>query len=309
MHLRQIPLFWGTRVQATSHPPMDDVIRRVHDLEKRPGILSVTVATSFPWADVPDVGSSVIVVADRDRELAQRTADEFGDWIWEHRERWYAPPMSVAAALDAGEKVGKYPIILADHADNTGGGAAGDSTEVLRAFLDRKLQDAVLLYLVDPAAALQARELGVGKTGHFTLGGRSHPLQGPPVEADAQVLAVSHGEFQYDGPMYAGLTGNMGPSAWLRIGGVSVVVVTKREQPLDPGFARSLGVDCPKMRYICVKSAQHFRSGFEKFAGTILSVDASAVHTHDFSKLTYRKKKRDIFPVEIRPKSDRSGGA
>src|SRR5262249_9641501 len=119
MALRQLPLFWGTPTQVTAHPPMDEVIRRVHDLERRPGVLSVTVATSFPWADVPDAGCSVIAVADRDPGLARRTADELGDWIWENRERWYAPPLSVKEALARGEKLGKYPIILADQADNT----------------------------------------------------------------------------------------------------------------------------------------------------------------------------------------------
>jgi microcystin degradation protein MlrC len=301
MALRQLPLFWGTRVQATGHPPMDEVIRRVHALEKRPGILSVTVATSFPWADVPDVGSSVIAVADRDAALARRTADELGDWIWEERERWYTPAMTVRAALAEGERIGKFPIILADHADNTGGGAAGDSTEVLRTFLDLKLRDAVILYLVDNPAAIKARELGVGKRARFSLGGRSHPLQGPPVEVEAEVVAFTDGNFKYDGPMYSGLTGSMGPSAWLRSDGVSVVVVTQRMQPLDPAFARTLGIDCPKMRYICVKSAQHYRSGFEKFAGSTFNVDASAVHTHEFTKLPYKKRTRPVFPVEIVP--------
>jgi microcystin degradation protein MlrC len=302
MALRQLPLIWGTKVQATSHPPMDEVIRRVHDLEQRPGVLSVTVATSFAWADVPDMGSSVIAVADRDPSLARRTADELGDWIWEHRERWYAPPVTVRQALAEGEKIGKYPIILADHADNTGGGAPGDSTEVLRTFLDMGLKDAVILYLVDNPAAVKARRVGVGKKARFSLGGRSHTVQGPPVEAEAEVVAVSDGAFKYDGPMYAGLTGSMGPSAWLRIGGVNVVVVTKREQPLDPAFARALGIDCPSMRYICVKSAQHYRSGFERFAGSCHSIDASAIHTHEFGKLPRTKRTRELFPVEIRPR-------
>jgi microcystin degradation protein MlrC len=98
--------------------------------------------------------------------------------------------------------------------------------------------------------------------------------------------------------MYAGLTGNMGKSAWLRVGGVSVVAVTKREQPLDPAFARTLGIDCAKMRYIGVKSAAHFRSGFEKLAGSIYNVDAAGILVHDFSKLEYRRRRRPLYPLE-----------
>ncbi|MFP6767170.1 MAG: M81 family metallopeptidase, partial [Planctomycetaceae bacterium] len=31
--IRNLPLFWATRKQVTAHPPMDDVLRRVHEIE------------------------------------------------------------------------------------------------------------------------------------------------------------------------------------------------------------------------------------------------------------------------------------
>jgi microcystin degradation protein MlrC len=299
--IRQIPLLWAAPCQATSRPPMNEVLLRVHAMEQRPGIVSVTVATGYPWADVPEVGASVLVVANGDRDLAQRSADELGDWIWQHRERWYAPPLAVRQALEQGTHAGKFPIILADQADNPGGGAPGDSTEVLQTFLDLKLRDALVLYLVDPDAARQAHAAGVGSRGRFELGGKAHPSQGSPVRGEFEVVAVSNGTFTYDGPMFAGLAGNFGPSAWLRCGGVSVVVISQRMQPLDLAFCRTLGIDCRQMRYIAVKSAQHFRSGFEAIAGSIFSVDAQGLLPHDFTRLPYRRRTRPVFPIDIRP--------
>jgi microcystin degradation protein MlrC len=263
--------------------------------------LSASVATGFPWSDVPDVGASVLVVADGDRELAQRAADELGSWIWENRQRWHAPPLSVRDAIIEGERLGRYPILLADHADNTGGGAGGDSTEVLRTFLELGLKDALLLYLVDPAVAKLAHEAGVGARIQVRLGGKSDPRQGPPIETEVEIVQLSDGIFAYDGPMYAGLRGNLGLSAWLDVHGVQVVVVSAREQPFDQAFARSLGIDCHKQRYIALKSAAHFRSGFEAMAGSIFNVDAAAVHTHDFAQLRYVKRTRPVFPVELGP--------
>jgi microcystin degradation protein MlrC len=98
--------------------------------------------------------------------------------------------------------------------------------------------------------------------------------------------------------MYAGLTGDLGLSAWLRHQGVNVVVVSARVQPLDQAFARSLGIDCQAMRYLAVKSAVHFRSGFEGIAGSIYNVSARAIHTHDFAQLPYRRRKKPMFPLE-----------
>ncbi len=302
--IEQLPLFWNAACQITSHPPMDEAMRRVHALEEREGILSVTLATGFPWADVPHVGASVVVVADGNRELAQATADELGVWVWENRQRWYRKPVSVRDALAEAEQIGRYPILLADHADNTGGGAPGDSTEVLRTFLELRLQDALVLYMVDVDVVEQTHGAGAGARITVELGGRSDPIQGPPIRAGFEVVAVSDGRFRYDGPMYAGLTGDLGPSAWLRKDGVSVVVVTAREQPVDMAFARTLGIDCAAMRYIGLKSAVHFRSGFEPIAGSIHSVDAQAVHTHDFTQLEYRQRTRPVYPVEIPPRTE-----
>jgi microcystin degradation protein MlrC len=306
MAIHQLPMFWSTACQVTAHPPMNEVLRQVHAMEARPGIVCVTIATGFPWADVPEVGGSVMVVADGDETLAQQTADELGQWIWERREQWHVPELPVREALRRGEEAGQFPIIVADHADNSGGGSPGDSTEVLQTFLDLNFQDALILYLVDEAVAKQAHAAGVGSRIEVSLGGKSSPVQGQPVEATAEVLAISDGPFAYDGPMFGGLTGSMGTSAWLKIEGVNVVVVTAREQPFDMAFARSLGVDCASMKYISLKSAAHFRAAFEPIAGSIFNIDAAGIHTHDFSKLPSSRRTRDIFPVEIKPSSSTS---
>jgi microcystin degradation protein MlrC len=298
MALRELPLFWSAACQVTAHPPIDEAFRLVHEAERSPGVRSVTLATGFPWADVPHMGASVIAVTDGDAKLARRTADEIGDWIWERRQRWHRRPLGVGEALDLAEREGRYPVFLADMADNTGGGAPGDSTEVLQAFLDRDLPGALLLYLVDVEAARQAHAAGVGARLRVELGGKSHPVQGPPVPLEVEVVALSDGKFTYDGPMYAGLTGDLGPSAWLRHRGLNVVVVSARMQPLDAAFARSLGIDCAAMRYVAVKSAVHFRSGFEGMAAAIHNIDARALHTHDFARLPYSRRRRPMFPLE-----------
>jgi microcystin degradation protein MlrC len=112
------------------------------------------------------------------------------------------------------------------------------------------------------------------------------------------VRGVSNGAFKYDGPMFAGLSGNMGCSAWLEQDGVNVVVVTAAEQPLGPAFAKTLGIDCRSMRVIAVKSAVHFRASFEPIAGSIFNVDTQAVHTHDFTKLIYKRRRRPMYPID-----------
>ena len=295
---RRLPLFWSASRQVTAHPPMSGLLDFVHEIEQRPGIVTASIATGFPWADIPNMGASVWVTANGDADLAEQTADELADWIWNRRADWFRPSPTPTDAIRDGEQVGKYPIMLADQGDNTGGGAPGDSTGILQTFMDLKLQDAVVLYIVDPQVARQAHDVGAGNILETDVGAKSDPRQGAPVHMRATVRGISDGEFRYDGPMYAGLTGNMGCSAWLEQDGVHVIVVTAPEQPLGPAFALTMGLDCRKMKYISVKSAVHFRNSFEAFAGSIYNVDSAAIHTHDFASLGYQHRPRPMYPID-----------
>ena len=71
----------------------------------------------------------------------------------------------------------------------------------------------------------------------------------------------------------------MGPSAHIVQDGVHVLVVSYREQPFDTAFSRTMELDPRQMRYVGVKSAAHFRAGFESWAGAIHVVSEPNVHS------------------------------
>ena len=104
------------------------------------------------------------------------------------------------------------------------------------------------------------------------------------------------GVYRYDGPMYEGLDGSMGPSAHIRQDGIHVLLVTRREQPFDTAFSQTLGLDPRQMRYIGVKSTAHFRAGFEAWAGAIHVVSEPSVHT--LSNLTFKRLGCRLYPLD-----------
>ena len=297
MALHQLPLVWGMN-QVTAHPPMRQAIEYLHRIEARPGVICGSIATCFPLADIPDMGASVYVATDNDPDLAQSCADELAAWIWERRVDWQAPMPSTAEALQAADKTGHYPVVLADRNDNTGGGSPGDSTGLLRTFLEADLQDACVLYIVDPEAVAACHQAGVGAVIDLEVGGKESSLQGEPCAMRAEVVALSDGSFRYDGPMYAGLDGTMGPSAHIRQGGVHVLLVNKREQPFCTAFSRTLGLDPKQMRYVGVKSAAHFRAGFEPWAGQIQVISEPSVHAPSDAKLAFKRLGRKLYPFD-----------
>ena len=298
MGWRMIPMFWAAEKMISAEEPMRSALQRLFDIERQPGVLTASIGLGYQWVDIPIAGASTVVVTDNDRDGAQCKADELAGWIWERRDQWQRQPLSPSDALDRGRQIGKFPIILADQADNPGGGAPSDNTEILRLFLQRDLEDAAVLYVADPQTVAQAKQAGAGHRVDVQVGGKSHPLSGEPVPMHAEVVALSDGRFVYDGPMFANLDGDLGDSALLKQKGVYVVVTSKPNQPIDLAFCRTLGLDCGKLRYICVKSTGHFRSGFGPIAGSIFNVDASGIFTQDFSQIPFQRLGRKVYPMD-----------
>ena len=297
MALHQIPLVWGLN-QVTAHSPMREAIAELHRIEAQPGVICGSIATCYPLADIPDMGASVYIVTDNDPDLAQRYADELAAWIWERREDWHVPMPPTREALAQARAAGKFPVIFADRNDNTGGGSPGDSTGMLQTFIEAGLKDACILYIVDPEAVRACQEAGVGATLTLDVGAKSTPLQGQPIRMTAEVVALSDGDFRYDGPRNAGLESSMGPSAYIRQSGIHVLLVTEREQPFDTAFSRTMGLDPRQMRYIGVKSTVHFRAGFESWAGAIHAVSEPSVHDPVGKELPFHNLGRKLYPFD-----------
>jgi microcystin degradation protein MlrC len=298
MGFRQLPLLWSAPRMIDAEPPMADAVARVVEANSRPGVVSASLGVGYQWVDSPAVGASTVVVTNGDLDQAQREADSMAEWVWERRPDWVAPLLRPIDALNRVEKNGGLPVVLADQADNTGGGAPGDSTEVLKLFVDRELEPAVVLYVVDPETAGRAHQAGLGKVIDVRVGGRSHPRMGPPVEMRAEVMGLSDGDFVYDGPMWKGVKDSVGPAAWLKERGVSVVVISLPQQPVDQSLCRSLGMDVTEFQYVSVKSTGHFRSGFESFAGSIFNVDARGMLGQSFADLPYQRLGRRMYPLD-----------
>src|SRR5262249_11642621 len=125
----------------TTQEPMRGFVSDMQAREGRDGVLSLSAAHGFPWGDAADMGTKMLVVTDDKPELGARLAAEFGERLFAMRGRAQKQPLSLAAALDYAVRANSAPIVVADTADNAGGGAPSDSTFVLQAALERGSQD------------------------------------------------------------------------------------------------------------------------------------------------------------------------
>ena len=298
MAWRQLPLVTMPPKQCTLREPMQSIVERLHELEREPGVLTATLACGFPFADIRDAGTSVVVVTDGDPLLAKAKADEFGRYVFSRREE-FAPELTpVADVIGYARQAARGPVILADGSDNPGGGAPCDGTVILRELIAADMQDAVVGVLCDPETVAQAHRAGVGQTIDARIGGKTDREHGEPVQTRAYVRLLGDGQFTFRGPMGTGVRGDLGRMAVLVVGGVVVVLAERRNQLRDLEMLRCVGIEPSRRRLIAVKSAVHFRADFGPIAERIFDADTPGVHRPDFSKFSYQKLRRPIYPLD-----------
>ena len=190
------------------------------------------------------------------------------------------------------------PIVLADMADNTGGGAAGDGTEVLRELLRVGARSAVVACLWDPAAVEECVRAGVGARVTLRVGGKVDDRHGAPLTVTGTVRTLSDGRFVHKGPMMRGLPGRLGPTAVLDVDGVKVILISLRWQTLDPEMLRFVGIEPTEEKIVVVKSTIHYRAAFEPIAREIVEVDAPGLSSSNLARFDFKRIRRPIFPLD-----------
>ena len=278
----------------TSHDPARSFVDRIQALEGKDGILSISISHGFAWGDTEHMGTQVLVYADGDAAKAQALARRLADELIGMREALGVRYPSIDEALDEALAFDGGPVVLADGADNPGGGAAGDSTFVLRRMLERGVANACLGPLWDPVAVRIAFDAGVGATLMMRIGGKISALSGDPVDALCTVKALMP-EMKMTG--LAGTPMAMGDSALVETAGIEIVLITLRNQAMGTDLFTQLGCDIANKKIIVVKSSQHFYASFSKVAKHVIYVGAPGAVTLDLNTLPYRKVRRPKWPL------------
>lgn len=281
----------------TTLEPMAGFVQRMKAREGRDGVLSISLAHGFPWGDVPELGTRVLVITDNNAALGDRIAAELGRELRQLRPRIEPPWTPLDQGLDEAQACGERPVVLADVSDNAGGGAPSDSTFVLAEMLRRRMDGAVIGCFWDPGTVVLAFEAGEGARLTVRLGGKLGPRSGDPLDLNVRVRALRRDVFQH---YLGGSKARMGDMAALTIEGtdIDVIVNTVRAQTFSPDAFTQLGIDPTTKRFVVVKSMNHFRTGFAPIARRIIYLAASGVIDVVYPRLPYRRVRRPIYPLD-----------
>lgn len=279
----------------TSRQPARGFVDRIQALEGKDGILSISVSHGFAWGDVPGMGTKLLVYADGDAARAQALARRLADELIGLRETLAVPYPGIDAALDEALAFEGGPVIIADGADNPGGGAAGDSTFILRRMVERGIGNAAIGPMWDPVAVRIAFDAGVGAQLPLRIGGKIGPLSGEPIDLACTVRALQ------PEMVMTGLGGTpiaMGDSALVESAGIQILLITLRNQAMGTDAFTQLGCELAARKIVVVKSSQHFYASFSQVGRHVIYAAAPGAVTLDLRTLPYRKVHRPKWPLD-----------
>jgi microcystin degradation protein MlrC len=283
--------------QRTTEGPMVKLQDEARKMESREGVINVSIFPAFPYADVERVGSSVVVMTDDRPELAKELADSLGGMMWDLRDKFLKPLTPLEEAVDRAVEAQRGPIILADVADNPGGGAPGDGTVILGELIEKGAKNVGFAIIKDPEGVEKAIEVGVRGRLDTSIGGKTDDFHGAPLSIKGRVKTITDGRFIHKA-MAVGTLADVGRTAVIDIDGVEVILTEKSHAPNDPEIFRRNGIEPTDKRVLVLKSRGHFRAAYESFAEEILEVDAPGLTSPNLSWFKYENIPRPIWPLD-----------
>ena len=273
--------------QGTGVAPAMEIMERARRWENQVPDVFVSVAFGFAYADVPDVGATVMVVTNDDQVLADRIADDMSEYIWKVREEFAGKVLpktreGVIQAISAANR-DETPVVIADHSDRT-----GNSTHILEGLIRLGARNFVIATIADEQAIQEIqRSGGVGSRVSVDVGGYADEFAGNPVRIDGVVEFLDR-MMQFE------------TVAVVRFGDNNRVILTPAlHQVTDTSIFPGVGIDFGEVDIVSIKSRVHFWRGYVEtgIAGAVVVIDAPGLGPADLSTIEYQNVPRDIYPL------------
>lgn len=304
IYISRLPMLAGMDMGRTIDPegPMNRLLSMARKSEaENPGVLDISLNAGFYYGDIPEAGPSVIVIADGESASYQEISKTLMLAAWESRNYVSLKHFSVEDAINRALAVppGKGPVMLVDYTDGPAGGAYADGTRLLAALLAKNPENTVVGPIFDPEAVDAAARAGEGARVRLMVGGKTdQTYSGPPIEVVGDVVRLSDGDYIRKGPFSTGTVGHFGKSVLIQCDNVSVILVSRRQQPEDREQYRIFGINPEDVNILACKGINHFRADFEPISRELIFVDTGGLVSVDFTRFPFKNVRRPIWPLD-----------
>jgi microcystin degradation protein MlrC len=275
-------------------PPMNSIVARMKQMEKMPGVLSVSNVIVHIWSDEPDIGWSTVAVTDGDKKLADKLADEIADLDWAVRDfpvtqKLYTPSEAVSAARKSRLARLTGTTIFCDLSDAVGAGSPGESTWILKALVEEGSDLVSYVPLRDSQAVNDLWDLPLNQDVSLSVGGKLDKTYNQPYKFTGKLVLKGNA------------SGGHLPSirsVVLKYKGVHLVLTEFADPAYRPIFFTSLGLNLWKADVVVVKNLFPFRFWFLKYNRKTFNVDTPGTTNIDVFKIQYTNISRPIYPLD-----------
>ena len=296
------PVMWPPTGTGTADDPMRTLETKARAFEaSSPGLWAVNINAGFSFADTPDTGVSVSLVRER-ADAGQAELDILARTIVDLRALGNVLETPIDEVLPTLTPDPRGPTLLVEPAENIGGGAPGDGTGVLRAFLRHGVDNAGVI-INDPEAVARLQASAPGDRVALAIGGRGSRLDPGPVPLEVELIRLSDGRFTLEDPQshLASMRGSrvdMGPSAVVRHRGITLLLTSHKTPPFDLGQWRSQGVEPAGLGFIGVKAAVAHRRAYDTIAAASYTIGTPGPCSSDLRSFPFERITRPVYPLD-----------
>jgi len=305
--LVQLPLAISIEQQYTSQEPCRSLIASMNQWAGEKGFVSASLLLGFPYADVAEMGSGFILVADAQNldkatDDLQEVAHRLSDYVLDRRASFNGEKTSIKQVYETLPGLAK-PVLLLDMGDNVGGGGPGNST-ILIEYLENKSFTNVFTCLADPNAVNVAFSYSPGDRFPITL----NTAQGN-WSTEVILRQLSDGLFKEDKPKHGGFVNyNMGKTAIVEtLIGNTLMLTSRRTPPYSLGQLTTFGLAPASFNGIIAKGVNAPIAAYASVCPTIVQVDTPGVTQADMTLFAYHHRRKPMYPFEDVNHSDDAG--
>ncbi|EAQ78355.1 M81 family metallopeptidase [Blastopirellula marina] len=293
------PLAINIERQCSSEFPCQQYAEWVTEVRSRPGILGASFFYGFPYADVAEMGSAMLCIADDNADLATSTAHELAERMWNDRASTLGSFCSIDSAIDQALACAG-PVCLLDMGDNVGAGSPADGTCIAQRLVDRQIPRAFVA-ICDPAAVAIATKSGVGAVLPLSIGAWQDRLHGEPLQVTCEVISVHAGRFAEEEPRHGGKTEfDMGATAIVRTqSGLTVQITSERTAPWSLRQLTHCNLAPTDFQILVAKGVNAPLAAYASVCPYFFRVDTPGVTTANLDRLQYAHRRVPMYPFEI----------
>lgn len=297
------PVMWPPTGTGTADRPMQDLEALARRIEQEnPAIWVANVVGGYSFSDVPEAGVAFAVAFTGPEAPALDALARLSAMATELRELGQPAEWDIDQAIAEILRSPGGPYIVVEPADNIGGGAPGDGTSVLRAFLRHGVENCAVA-IADPAAVAAMSGAGPGEVRTLSIGGKGSAIAEGPVEIEAAFVSASDGEFTLEDlnshlAASQGSRFSMGPSVVVKADGVTILLTSRKTPPFDLGQLRSQGIEPETLKAIGVKAAVAHRRAYDKIAKGSFTVATPGPCTSRIETLPFKRLRPGVFPIK-----------